>query len=126
MPRQIWEHYCENHHALIRLGKETCPDCGNKGRYAGWHYNNAELTGRYHLRTGLKAVGAHRPLTDELFKPYLQICPKCKGAGLIETDYGESWKVCPGCGGNMYFFTGTPEEREAIRRRILHKFPDAA
>src|SRR5512139_40684 len=126
MPRKIWERYCENHHAVIRLGKEVCPDCGQKGCYVGWNYSHREVMGHYHSRTGLKPLGPHRPLADELFKPYWQTCPKCKGAGLIDTDYGESWKSCPVCGGDMVLFTGNAAQREAIRQKILRKYPEAA
>jgi hypothetical protein len=86
-----------------------------------------EAMARYQTYTGLKPVGPHRSMTDELFWTGPRIrCEACNGKGLH--DAGPTWVECPACQGE-----GTPpnsrmsqEERSRLRRLVLEVYPNAA
>ena len=125
MPHKLWVHNCkELHNSSVGLGAEVCPDCGEHGQYAGWHFGVVESMCAYHQRTGLSPIGPHRPLADKLITPHMQVCEQCKGVGVIEIENCKSFKDCPGCHGAQFLFDGTDEELEALRQEIYLEFPE--
>jgi hypothetical protein len=83
-----------------------------------------EAMGAYQKRTGLKPIGAHRALADNILSPHMEVCARCNGKGLVDIEDGEDWKICPTCGGEQYLFRESKEEFDAIRSKILLAFPD--
>ena len=85
----------------------------------------ADSIGEYRKRTGLVPIGPHRPLADALFEGWFEPCATCHGRGVLDVDRGRTWRECPDCKLAGCFFKGTPEEFQAIRSRVLSKFPKA-
>jgi hypothetical protein len=73
-------------------------------------------------------VEAHRaaPEDGELLGSLNETCESCDGRGLRDTPNSSSWRVCEVCREFGSFFTKPAEAIEALRRRILAKYPDAA
>ena len=109
----------------ILLGHVTCDECGQAGEYDGPQYSMIEAIGAYQRRTGLKAVGLHRKMADELFHQRFVACAGCHGQGLIDYHHGVGYIVCGNCHGNGYIFNGSKEEWQDIREQVLGSFPDA-
>ena len=103
-----------------------CEDCGRRGCPAGWSRSIIEMMGAYQRRTGLKPIGPHRPLADELLGPLTRRCQTCAGQGLLDAEQGEGWRYCPACDGLGTYLAGTAAEIAEARRRILDAFPNAA
>jgi hypothetical protein len=85
-----------------------------------------EAMALYQTRYRLKPIGPHRGMTDELFAAVRATCPACAGRGLRDTVGGRSWQVCSTCRGFGAYFTKPADEIEALRRRVLEAYPDAA
>ena len=81
--------------------------------------------GRYQNMYGLKPIGPHRRLADELFAGVSVACQTCSGRGLLDVNAGEAWIPCQDCFGMGLVWTCTPEEVQALRRQVLETFPDA-
>jgi hypothetical protein len=79
----------------------------------------------YQYVYGLKPIGPHRPVADELMTPLRVICGMCTGTGLRPSVEGEWWSLCPYCEGTQGVWRSNPEEVEARRREVLRRFPDA-
>jgi hypothetical protein len=125
MPHKMWVHNCkESYDSRIGLGVELCPDCGERGKYDGWHYSVIEHMSAYSSRTGLAPIGAHRALADKLINPHMKACKKCKGRGVLDIENGKYCKTCPNCKGNQYIFDGSEEELAELRREVLQSPPD--
>jgi diguanylate cyclase (GGDEF)-like protein len=77
-------------------------------------------------RYGLKPIGPHRKMADELLGSLSKKCEPCGGRGLRDTANGHSWQVCEACRGFGSFFTRPAYEIQALRRRIVATYPDAA
>lgn len=126
MPQQRWKHTCANGEGLRGMGSPVCRTCGGSGEYDGWHLGMYEKMARYQGRNGLKPVGPHRKMADELLGPVTRPCGACAGRGLRDTADGSSWRECEACRGFGSVFTRPAEEIAALRRRVLATHPDAA
>ena len=127
MPRKMWKHRCPNDGGgLSWSGSPVCGSCGGSGEYDGWHPGMYETMARYQSKYGLKPIGPHRRMADELLGSLNEKCEPCDGRGLRDTANGSSWRVCEACRGLGSFFTKPAEEIEALRRRVLATYPDAA
>lgn len=104
----------------------TCPSCGQPGQYDGWHYGMYEAMSVYQNMYGLKPIGPHRRLADELFANTSVACLTCAGKGLLDVSAGDAWIPCPDCRGMGYVWKSTSGEVKALRRQVLEAFPDAA
>ncbi len=81
---------------------------------------------RYQALFGLKPIGPHQPLADELLRDTTQTCAACGGTGLAGTHGGVGWWACPECHGLGAVCRLAPEELQARRQRVLNHYPDAA
>lgn len=124
MPYPAWKHYCTDFGGIVTLGQECCSSCGAFGQYDGFRLGRLEAMAAYQRRTGLKPIGAHRPLADMLLGPMFCRCKLCRGRGLILHD-DDAWETCPRCRGTKCVRTVPAAEFEATRRRILREFPGA-
>jgi hypothetical protein len=80
----------------------------------------------YQYVYGLKPIGPHRGLADRILTPRREQCPSCHGRGIVTLRNGDSWALCGPCEGTGGHWACGLEEVEALRRRVLHKFPDSA
>ena len=64
-----------------------------------------EAMARYQTLYGLKPIGAHRRLADELFNDVEIQCEACGGRGLRDVNNGASWERCVICRGLGILFT---------------------
>lgn len=120
MPHKIYRHPCDHG----RRGLAVCPECGAPGVYDGWGYSVVELMCRYALRRGLSPMGPHRGYADQVFEGAFCRCLRCEGRGnLITAD--ESYRLCPRCHGDGVRPTRPRPEIEALRERVLERYPDA-
>jgi RecJ-like exonuclease len=85
-----------------------------------------EAMGRYQNKYGLKPIGPHRRLADELFADASVACVSCKGRGLLDGSTTEAWIHCPRCQGMGFVWRRSAGQVEALRRQVLQAFPDAA
>lgn len=72
-----------------------------------------EAMARYQTVYGLKPIGPHRKLADELFGGVSTECEACGGGGVV----GQAdWRRRDTCQGRGVLFTRSPAEIDAIRR----------
>jgi diguanylate cyclase with GGDEF domain len=127
MPQKMWKHRCPKGGAgLSWSGSPGCSTCGGTGEYDGWHPGMHEAMARYQSMYRLKPIGPHRKMADELLGSISKKCEPCGGRGLRDTANGHSWQVCEACRGFGAFFTRPAHEIQALRRRVLAAYPDAA
>jgi diguanylate cyclase (GGDEF)-like protein len=127
MPQKMWKHRCpKGGGGLSWSGSPMCGSCGRSGEYDGWHPRMHEAMARYQSQYGLKPIGPHRRLADELLGAAKEECSGCRGRGLVDASDGSTWQVCEPCRGFGSCFTKPAEEIETLRRRILATYPDAA
>lgn len=81
---------------------------------------------RYQALMGLKPYGPHSSLADSLLKNITCKCTTCDGTGLYGTYGGLGWRVCPTCHGLGEIYRISPDELQALRQRVLDRYPDAA
>jgi hypothetical protein len=125
MPQQIWRPSCDCSPGTSGMGTPDCRQCGQPGQYEGWHMGMIETFAASSRRTGLKPMGPHRRLADELFQGQIVTCPTCAGCRVLDVDNGKTWQLCPDCRGVGSLFKGTLQEFMGIRSRILAQFPEA-
>jgi len=67
MPQKMWKHRCpKGGGGLSWSGSPGCDTCGEPGEYDGWHPGMHEAMARYQSKYGLKPIGPHRKMADEL------------------------------------------------------------
>jgi hypothetical protein len=131
MAHKHWKHYCSVKKTEEYLSEEICPECNQRGEYAGYRLSVVEHMCSYSVRTKLASFGPHRQFADTLLEPFFKKCPNCDGQGLVEVSednyfeikYGHDGTVCPMCRMGKYLFDGTPDEFEAIRKQVLTAYP---
>jgi hypothetical protein len=126
MPIAMWKHNCKNAGSLIRMGSSVCQTCGASGEFDGWHLSMHEAMARYQSRYGLKPIGPHRTMADNLFSAVTVTCNTCGGRGLRDLDWGASCEICGVCRGLGCLFSASVTDLIEIRLRVLEAFPDAA
>jgi hypothetical protein len=124
MPYRMWGHSlcC----GTFQTNSPECNDGQRRGVYAGWHFSMYESMARYQYIYGLKPLGPHRGLTDQLLSPLRVDCPRCGHAGLLDLNEGERCRACPVCEGTGGSWGAPDDVVKAIRESILEAFPDAA
>jgi hypothetical protein len=75
---------------------------------------------------GLKCLGPHRRLADEIFKGAFGACQACQGQGVVDSEVTGGWDRCLACDGNGSVATLPAEEIERRRAIVLEAFPNAA
>ncbi len=126
MPQRSWKHHCLQRQREITTHQLICEHCGQAGQYTGWSYNRIEALQAYSQFTGIKAVGAHRPLADAILAELVMTCEVCQGRGLLDIDQGADYQACPMCNGTGRTLTVAPHIFSAARLHILMIYPDAA
>jgi hypothetical protein len=102
-----------------------CQTCGALHEFAGWFRHRHESMAAYQYAHGLKPIGPHRALADELLGPSRTWCRQCGGSGILTGDVNR-WHKCPSCEETGGYWTCTEEQLEALRGQVLERFPDAA
>jgi hypothetical protein len=120
VPNRRYNHSCEHG----RRFAERCPDCGEPGTYDGWEGSMIEQMGAYGRAHGVKPIGPHRKLTDEVFDGAFLTCGRCGGRGYLACD-AEGWRPCDRCSACGVVPVLPQEEVAALRARIVAAFPDA-
>jgi hypothetical protein len=126
MPHKRWKHICPSTKSAVRLGARKCTSCGQEGEYDGWGYSRIEAMGAYQRFYGLKPIGPHRPMADELLSPLIKLCEKCQGEGLLSAESAEDYHICATCNGTGRLLACSQETWNAARRQLLQAFPDEA
>src|SRR5688500_5370465 len=116
MPLKRWKHPCCDGTTGGLYTVPTCDRCGSTGEYAGWAWTMHEAMARYQTWYGIKPIGSHRKLVDELFGPRVVRCSTCSGSGLEGVDSGKGYRLCDDCGGEGKRFDGSEHEFERLRR----------
>lgn len=104
---------------------ECCWKCGERGTYAGWEGVMFDKMAAYARERGLKPIGLHRKLADQIFDGVFLTCGRCGGRGYLagDADRGRPCDTCSACG----VVSALPlEEVAALRARVIAVFPDAA
>ena len=83
-----------------------------------------EAMARYQYVYGLKPLGPHRDMADQLLTLLRENCPRCQGHSILTIDRG-AWRICPVCEGTGGTWVGA-EAKNAAYAWILERFPDAA
>ena len=126
MPFELWKHHCPTSDTLIGMATPSCPRCGEPGEYDGWRQGSLAKMAIYQAVYGLKPIGKHRPLADQLFAGLLKRCSDCGGKGLRDVVADRSYYVCSTCLGAGVVLAGTHEDLERARQAVLSKHPNAA
>jgi len=126
MPQLMWKHQkCRCRMSGALLGTPTCSDGLRGGVLDGWHRTMYEGMAAYQYAYGLKPIGPHRVLADEILTPLRATCAGCKGRGVFTAVPGTGWRACPACEGTCGYWTCTDEELAEARGKVLEAFPDA-
>ncbi|MCP9474549.1 MAG: hypothetical protein NNA19_04785 [Nitrospira sp.] len=126
MPQKMWKHTCPEDGKSFWMGAPFCSRCEGPGEYDGWHYSMLEAMASCQSFYGLKPIGPHRRMADELFNDAGVECEACGGRGLRDVNAGASYERCGACRGFGMLFSKPAEEIAEIRRLVLDAFPDAA
>src|SRR2546427_10614177 len=124
MPQKLYIPSCV-HQPGHRTGARCCQSCGAQHQFDRWGLTMHEQMAVYQYVYGLKPIGPHGPLADELLASKRQPCRLCEGAGIITLHRGDSWGLCATCEGTGGHWTCRFEEVGALRRLVLQQFPDA-
>lgn len=124
MPYLVSSCWCDGTEKRMSQG-EPCPKCGKPGQPARWVLTMHEAMARYQYVTGLKPVGPHRPMADEVIGPLRDLCMSCAGHGLCMRG-ADDWRLCPDCEGTGAYWTVKEYRIRRALKRILKRFPEAA
>lgn len=124
MPQRMWKHRCADDTTEFRMGAAVCRSCGGRGGYDGWHYTMHEAMARYQSRYGLKPMGPHCGMADELLRDATVDCDVCLGRGLRDVG-GDRWESCQRCSGFGSVFALSADEIQRRRQRVLDAYPGA-
>jgi hypothetical protein len=124
MPNKMWRH--DDGRLTGRDCDESGDDCVERNVFAGWHLGMHESMARYQYSYGLKPIGPHRRMADELLGALRTRCARCDYRGILDIDGGVTWSPCPVCEATGGFWTASDEEVAAVRADILKTYPDAA
>lgn len=125
MPHRMFTPRCDHASHADLVNWPECQTCGALHEFAGWFRFSNETMAAYQYAYGLKPVGPHRALANQLLDPSRAWCPECYGSG-IHTDDINRWHMCSSCEGTGGHWTCTQEQLEALRRQVLEQFPEAA
>lgn len=121
MPQQFWQNACCQP-STWRGSEETC-DCNSPIIRTRWGLTMHEAMLRYQLHFGLKPIGPHRSLADELFAAVTRPCPDCD-EGLVAGD--QMARICPTCRGFRSLPVPGAPELLRVRAEVLTRFPESA
>lgn len=123
MPYPMWRHECRPL-MTISTTSPICSHCRQGSVFDGWRLSMHEAMARYQYVYGLKPLGAHRPMADQLLALLREDCPRCQGESILTIDRG-AWRICPVCEGAGGTWTAPAEVRNSAYAWILERFPEA-
>ncbi len=123
MPHRGWKNRC-GCEPLFLSGQPYCSTCGERRESTGWALSMHEAMARYQSLYRLKPSGPHRKMADEALRDLTVSCEACEGVGVLDAPRGFS--VCAACRGLGSLLTVPEEVVDAIRARILDRYPEAA
>lgn len=127
MPRPNWTHTCTKTGRTRNDWKPfRCWRCLGQAAFSGWSHSVVEMMGEYQRVHGLKCIGPHRPLADQVFAGAFFRCATCGGSGYHDDLAHRRWGVCADCDGLGQRPTVSREDVERRRAIVLAAFPDAA
>ena len=126
MPQPSWTHTCRKT-GRTRADRTPfrCWRCFGQAEFAGWTNSVVEMMGDYQRVHGLKCIGPHRPLADQVFAGAFFRCATCHGSGYYDDLGHRRWGPCGECGGLGQLPTVSQEDIERRRAIVLEAFPDA-
>ena len=100
-----YRHDCPvRYNPFQQMQTEICPDCGQKGEFAGFFQGMYTRIGRQSGLLGFPGIGAHRRFLPKL----IRTCERCNGEGIA---LGEDFDYeCPDCSGTGGFLSCSDEE----------------
>jgi hypothetical protein len=119
MPVRMWQNVCCEDFSSAR--HEAC-DCEVPIVRSEWGLSMHEEMARYQIYNGLRPVGPHRKLADELLAAVCTPCSRCSETGFLDSPDSDAWSLCPDCGG-----FGSQKDwaaARAIHERVGREFPD--
>jgi hypothetical protein len=127
MPHPSWTHTCRKTGRTRSGGTPfRCWRCFGQADFAGWGNSVIEMMVGYQRRYGLKCIGPHRKLADEMLKSAFNSCGVCQGTGVVDDGSHGSCVACAACDGFGWRPAVPEEEIERRRAIVLTAFPDAA
>jgi len=124
MPRQYWRFPCCVDKGIAST-ESKCSRCKRDGVFDGWQLTMHEAMSRYQYVYGLKPLGPHRPMADELLGALRAECRDCQGRGVAAGPTEATWALCATCEGTGGFWRVDEHEVAVRRARVLQMFPDA-
>ena len=121
--RWRWNCTCDVMMGVLTSGPDACTHCGKLTSPDGWARGSIEEMAQYQRIHGLKALGPHRKLADELFRGLRSRCESCGGSGFVGT---ESWGYCRVCEGTGGFWAADESYLVAAYRVVVFRYPAAA
>jgi len=106
--------------------KPECEDGQLGGRPGEWRLTMYESMARYQYVYGLKPIGPHRQLADQLLSPLRTHCPRCDARGLLSFGDRDVCGICPVCEGTGGFWSEPDSVVDGLRATVLESFPEAA
>ena len=126
MPHPNWTHTCKKTGRTKRDWKPfRCWRCFGQAEFAGWSSSVVEMMGDYQRAYGLKCIGPHRPLADQVFAGAFFRSATCHGSGYYDDLAHRRWGPCGDCDGLGQRPTVSQEDIERRRAIVLEAFPDA-
>ena len=127
MPRPNWTHTCRKSGRTRNAWKPfRCWRCCGQAEFSGWSHSVVEMMGEYQRVHGLKCIGPHRRLADQVFAGAFLTCATCGGSGYHDDLAHRRSGVCADCDGLGQRPTVSREDIERRRALVLAAFPDAA
>ena len=83
------------------------------------------MMARYQALRGVKPVGPHRSLADDLLTNIACECESCEGRGCFFICGGMVRLVCPICNSLGEIYSISIGELLALRQKVLDHYPDA-
>jgi len=125
MAQEMWIPKCGHVGAVTRTATPECEICGQEHQFDGWYLTMHERMAVYQYVYGLKPIGPHRPLADDVLAGKREPCRSCDGRGIVTLRRADHWALCATCEGTGGHWNCSPEELEALRRRVIEDFPDS-
>ncbi len=80
----------------------------------------------YQRSCGLKPIGPHRRLANQVFAGAFTSCQACDGRGILDGGAPDTHALCPSCDGHGQLAAVPDDEIEQRRALVLEKYPDTA
>jgi hypothetical protein len=123
MPQRMWKIICGCSSGWV--GRPDCDLCRQPNEYVGWSYGMYERMAIYQYRYGVRPIGPHRKLADEMIGPHIRRCEQCNGEGLLTDFATNTWEWCHACEATGSTVDCDSETLRRIHEHIEADFPGA-